>query len=716
MTPRPFDTHPATRYNRKATDMNGTNGTNDMRIKTPNFKALVAAALLALAGTTHAQNADGYTHLPWDKESTDQTIGNVSWDVMHGDVLYFTPRLTDSGVGRPWPTNTAFVMNYATPSMVFSNQWWTNNAITFPVYHNVNVASTTGVVYYIVTNTWTYTTTNTFLYNNNGVVTNVTVYTNAALVTSTNTFTNQVRYTAVVSAIDAGKVDVLWGGTAMDYFAEKMAYTCRLGAWVGGTNIGHTIWWTMNMKPSPGWLPGVAPVPANYATNYMTHAEWLSASNALYVAITNEAAARQAANANLQQQITALSSSGITAAQTTNIAAIVSGQTGVVILASANSTLVLSGGVWRLEWQQAAGASSEVVRVALTNEAAIRAAEDILVRSALNSSGSLWRVEWQGFTTNWIAAYSNYAANAFDAMGAADAAKLAITNDPHFWASLTNAALFDAAGAAAASGTAFSNYTDAAKLAITNDPHFWKSLTNGALYATAAQGGYADDWNSTKSLYTTFGNVTNICNGILSVSGYATQGWVMNVVEIARTNAVDPTWRANSNALTTALQPVSTQGMATVTYVDTATNAAVIDATNRVAGMGYLPLSGGIMTGDLFFFYGKNLILQSPGEIVTFGVDSFTDIFSLLFQSTLKRWTLPTPTTNLTFSSTADVAVHTNLTLANGAHGGLTAAGIAAAGGACITSGSAATNIWAGTSAAFSALATTNASTIYLVY
>lgn len=89
--------------------------------KTNRFLKIAIAVSLFFSHGVIAQNADGYTHLTWDKESTDQKIGTANWDVMHGDVLYFSPRLVDNGVGRPWPAGATFRMNYATPSMVYSN-------------------------------------------------------------------------------------------------------------------------------------------------------------------------------------------------------------------------------------------------------------------------------------------------------------------------------------------------------------------------------------------------------------------------------------------------------------------------------------------------------------------------------------------------------------------------------------------------------------------
>ncbi|MEI6210933.1 MAG: leucine-rich repeat domain-containing protein [bacterium] len=83
------------------------------------------------------------------------------------------------------------------------------------------------------------------------------------------------------------------------------------------------------------------------------------------------------------------------------VAASAAGATGVVVLASANGTLCLSGGVWRLEWQQAAGASSEVVRIAVTNALAIQAA------SAVATAGAA------------LGAYSNAVSNAVAKAGTA---------------------------------------------------------------------------------------------------------------------------------------------------------------------------------------------------------------------------------------------------------------------------------------------------------
>ena len=55
----------------------------------------------------------------------------------------------------------------------------------------------------------------------------------------------------------------------------------------------------------------------------------------------------------------------------------------VAILQSANATLVSSGGLWRMEWTSLVNGSNAAQSAALTNEAAIRAANDALLQSTI---------------------------------------------------------------------------------------------------------------------------------------------------------------------------------------------------------------------------------------------------------------------------------------------------------------------------------------------
>lgn len=224
------------------------------------------------------------------------------------------------------------------------------------------------------------------------VPTGSTVY----LYWSTNNFATQSWITnGQISATETGRVIALW------------TPTCDVGAWqyqyfVGVTEPSGLLYrarGTLTMHDSPGWHPIAAPLPVwdGWMDNYI-YAPW-SAVRGIYSNFLSGFTA--GSNYTDTARTSAVAQEGEALGASGTLWRIEWQAADVTTLSNANSTLSLSGGVWRLEWQQEAGASAEVVRVALTNEAAIRAAQDALLQAQIGSN-TAWR----------LLSSANYATNA----------------------------------------------------------------------------------------------------------------------------------------------------------------------------------------------------------------------------------------------------------------------------------------------------------------
>ena len=243
--------------------------------------AVIAAVFLAAVAPLRAQSyspiydgsgndiAAGVTPWAFDVNSAGAIIGQGVKQVAHGDTTIIAPRVLDgiaaTSAPRAWPTNTQFVMWYqAGAGMATSNQWWTNSAVTFPVWHDVAATVSTGAVYWAVTNATTFT------YSNSVIIATNTVCT-------TNQFTNTVQYATTVRCVDTGRVAIAWTKTN-DY--GRTAYDCWLLAQTpAGANISQPVRFRMEMLVSPGYLAADAPIPVGPTTALLaTMVAW---SNAL---------------------------------------------------------------------------------------------------------------------------------------------------------------------------------------------------------------------------------------------------------------------------------------------------------------------------------------------------------------------------------------------------------------------------------------------------
>jgi hypothetical protein len=126
-----------------------------------------------------------------------------------------------------------------------------------------------------------------------------------------------------------------------------------------------------------------------------------------------------------------------------------------------------------------------------------------------------------------------------------------------------------------------SNYITLAQVpAQTNQVYAAQSGTsqwaNAGNFATTNQGAEADDWWTNKGLYPQYGSVTGIVNNILSVGGYATQGWVTGQLggyyTTANTNGYINAGQGTNIAQNVASGYVPTNDP---TYLLTLTNAAL---------------------------------------------------------------------------------------------------------------------------------------------
>ena len=232
------------------------------------IRAFLSAILVA--GIAVAAN-------PWtfDVEQNVDTKQNFSREFARGDSWNISPRAVDDGAPRAWPTNAVFNFFWQRPGMGATN-WWVSTNVTWPVYHDVIIATTTPVITSYITNLTvvTYPTTNSV---------GVTNY-----YSTTNLFTTYINSYTTTNIVDTGRVTAAWNAT-MD--AGSPTYNWFIGEFEGSAP-NYWVNGTITFKNAPGYGGTWTRNPMFYpwaTTNWVTNLFFQLQGYALWVT-TNGAA------------------------------------------------------------------------------------------------------------------------------------------------------------------------------------------------------------------------------------------------------------------------------------------------------------------------------------------------------------------------------------------------------------------------------------------